>query len=131
MEVLFFSTGSVLADFTCLTANTSKEVNGESLALYLDDVNIYNRSVKKYLEHVRCFLNLLQGHKLLAKGSKCKVIQEEVYFLRQYVSAGNLCMNYFLGNAVEEWPTPSSITDVQNFQVFQDITENSSGTMLI
>lgn len=87
----------------------------ENVWLFLDHVIIYTLSIENHLEPVRKLLNSSQRHKLFGKGSKCKVVQREVYFFGQYVSAENICMDdSLMMKGIEEWPAPSSINDVQN-----------------
>lgn len=114
-RVVCFGLTNAPAAFTRLASDIFKELNGDCLAFYLDDVIIYSRTLEEHKKHLRSFLNLLRKHKLLAKGSKCEVGQEEVYFLGQYVSAGKIRMDDTLVQAVKDWPTPKSVKDIQKF----------------
>lgn len=114
-RVLCFGLTNAPAAFTRLAADIFKELNGDCLAFYLDDVIIYSKSVEEHREHLRKFLTLLRRHKLLAKGSKCEVGQPEVYYLGQYVSEGQIRMDDSLVKAVEDWPEPKNVKEIQKF----------------
>lgn len=114
-KVLCFGLTNAPAAFTRLAADVFKELNGDCLAFYLDDVIIYSRTMEEHKRHLRKFLAILRKHKLLAKGSKCEVGQREVYFLGQYVSEGAIRVDESLIRGIEEWPKPRSVKDVQRF----------------
>lgn len=114
-RVVCFGLTNAPAAFTRLASDIFKELNGECLAFYLDDVIIHSRTEEEHRKHLRKFLELLRKHKLFAKGSKCEIGQKEVYFLGQYVSAGKIRTDESLVKAVQDWPKPKTVRDIQKF----------------
>ena len=56
--------------------------------------------------------------KLYAKWSKCCFYQEEVQFLRFYISTKGIAMETSKVQAIEDWPMPKSVNNIQIFLGF-------------
>jgi transposase InsO family protein len=82
---------------------------------YLDDILIYSQSEKEHKEHVYKILTLLQQHHLLVDPDKCKWHQEEVEFLGHIVGKDGVKMSPEKIKVVKEWPTPTTVKEVQAF----------------
>lgn len=93
-----------------------KDLNREFLTIHLNDVIIYIQKVEEHREHVKKLLLLLSKLKLLAKGSKCSVGQEEVYFLRENGSEVSIRVDKALIKAMDEWTKPKVVKEVQKFR---------------
>ena len=103
------------AAFTRLVSDVFKELIGHCMVFYLDDVVIYSKNESEHEEHLRKFFQLLRKHKLFAKGSKCHIGQECVDFLGYKISKNGVETQERLVKAVEEWPQPKDLKDVQRF----------------
>ena len=58
-----------------------KDVIGEFVLVYLDDIVIYSRDKNEHYRHLQIVLELLRKHKLYANLSKCKFVRPELQFL--------------------------------------------------
>lgn len=85
---LCFDLAHAPAVFKILAGDLFKTISGECLKFYLDDVIIYNRNIEEHREHLRKLLLIVRKKKLSAKGSKCEVGHQEVYFIGKYVREG-------------------------------------------
>jgi RNase H-like domain found in reverse transcriptase/Integrase zinc binding domain len=65
------------------------------------------------MEHARLVMQRLSEHRLYAKQSKCDFVKTELSFLRHIVSADGLNVDPKKVAAVQHWPTPSDIGQVQ------------------
>ena len=57
------------------------------VVVFVDDILIYSQSEEEHEDHLRVVLQLLRGHQLYAKFSKCEFWLTEVRFLGHVVSA--------------------------------------------
>ena len=55
-----------------------------SSLLFINDILIYSKMKEEHAEHLRITLETLRKEKLYAKFSKCKILIEQVQFLRTY-----------------------------------------------
>lgn len=83
--------------------------------VYLDDVLIFSKTLEEHKEHLAAVLELLQKAKMFCKISKCHFAQREVSFLGHIVGADGIRMDPAKVRAVQEWPTPTSLTDLRSF----------------
>lgn len=89
-----------------------------SVVIYLDDILIFSRTLEEHRQVVRQVLQRLEAHGLYAKESKCEFHRESVEFLGMIVSANGLAMCSNKVKTIQEWPTPTSIKEVQSFLGF-------------
>ena len=57
------------------------------VVVFVDDILIYSQYEEEHEDHLRVVLQLLRGHQLYAKFSKCEFWLTEVRFLGHVVSA--------------------------------------------
>ena len=87
--------------------------------VYLDDILIYTKDESKgHVQAVRWVLNQLCKFSLYANLKKCWFHQEEVWFLGYIVSLRGIRMEDERIRAVEQWPEPKSVRDIQVFLGF-------------
>ena len=83
--------------------------------VYLDDVIIYSRSFERHLVDLRSVFDRLNEVGLRMKSKKCSFCCADVLYLGHLVSPDGIRPDPRKIAAVAEWPTPSSVTDVQRF----------------
>ena len=82
---------------------------------YLDDLLIYSRTVDEHLQLLDRVFSLLAKHKLYLKEKKCSLFLKKVNFLGHVVSADGVAMETGKVDVVQKWPTPTTVTHVQQF----------------
>ena len=87
----------------------------QSVMVYIDDILIFSRTADEHAEHVEWVLQQLQAHGYYANPDKCEFFQSQVHFLGHVVSAGGVAVQQHKVDAVREWPTPQSVSDVRRF----------------
>ena len=60
---------------------------------YLDDIAIYLKTLKKYIEHVKKVLKVLISQSLQFKASKCEFHKKEIEYLGYIVGKEGIKMN--------------------------------------
>jgi len=83
--------------------------------IYLDDIIIYSKILKKHKQHVRLILNKLWEADLQINIDKCKFHVQKIIFLELLMSIEKLKMNSQKMQAVVDWSTLNNLTQMQFF----------------
>ncbi len=83
--------------------------------IYLDDIIIYSKILKKHKQHVRLILNRLREADLQMNINKCKFHVQEIIFLELLIFIEELKMNSRKIQAVVKWSTLNNLTQMQFF----------------
>jgi len=86
--------------------------------IYLDDIIIYSKTLKKHKRHVRLVLHRLRETDLQVNINKCKFHVQKIFFLRLLLFIEGLKMNLRKVQAVVEWSTSTNLTQMQFFVDF-------------
>ncbi len=86
--------------------------------IYLDDIIIYSKTLKKHKQHVRLILRRLQETDLQMNINKCKFHVQKIFFLKLLLFIKELKMNLRKVQAVVEWFTSTNLTQMQFFVNF-------------
>ena len=82
---------------------------------YLDDLRVASHSPEEHITHLRILFQRLQQFGLVINLEKCSFHVNEIEFLRQNVSArGALLLTSYL-EAVQQFPEPATVKDMQVF----------------
>jgi len=82
---------------------------------YLDDLIIFSRTFDHYIERLQKVFDRLVAAGLKLKPSKCAVFQKRVKFLGSIVSGEGMEPDPEKVQAVAQWPTPRTVTEVRAF----------------
>src|ERR1700730_6583293 len=88
------------------------------MVVYLDDILIYSEDPKQHVEHIQEVLQRLQENGLFLNLAKCEFHTETVEYLRFVLSPTGLSMDMAKVKAIQEWPTPQKVKDIQSFLGF-------------
>jgi len=83
--------------------------------IYLDDIIIYSKTLKKHKWHVRLILHRLQETDLQMNINKCKFHVQKIFFLKLLLFIKELKMNFRKVQAVVEWFTFTNLIQMQFF----------------
>lgn len=83
--------------------------------VYLDDILIYSTTKEQHEQHVRHVLNRLRQAQLIANLSKCEFFKTELEFVGFNISARGILPSARKVQAIQEWPTPSTVQEVRQF----------------
>ena len=87
----------------------------DSVLVYIDDILVFSRRVDEHAEHVEWVLQQLRANGYYANPDKCEFFQERVSFLGHVISADGVAVQQHKVDAVAQWPTPQSVSDVRRF----------------
>ena len=85
--------------------------------MYFDDILICSKNLKEHLDHLHNVLSVLRSEQLYANLKKCTFYMEKIVFLGYVVTAQGFEMDEEKVNAIRDWPTPKSVSEV----VFMDL----------
>jgi len=83
--------------------------------IYLDDIIIYSKILKKHKQHVWLILNRLREADLQIDIDKCEFHVQKIIFLELLMSIERLKMNSRKMQAVVNWSTLNNLTQMQFF----------------
>src|SRR5487761_1795964 len=120
--VMFFGLTNSPATFqTMMNSIFAPEIAQAWLTVYMDDMAIHTRRQEKETEaqhlerhrsHVRTILTKLKEHNLFLKPEKCTFEQTSIEFLGVTVDQGTVQMDHRKVEKVQNWPTPTNVTEV-------------------
>jgi len=86
--------------------------------IYLDDIIIYSKTLKKHKRHVWLVLHRLQETDLQMNINKCEFHVQKIFFLKLLLFIEELKMNLRKVQAVVEWSTSTNLTQMHFFVDF-------------
>ncbi len=86
--------------------------------IYLDDIIIYSKTLKKHKQHVWLVLHKLRETDLQMNINKCKFHVQKIFFLKLLLFIKELKMNLRKVQAVVEWSTSTNLIQMQFFVNF-------------
>ena len=116
--VMPFGLTNAPATFQRMINHVLREYVDIFVVVYLDDILIYSRTLEEHKEHVHKVLKTLQDAKLLVEPTKSKFHTQDVEFLGHRITPGEIHMQPEKLAPVRDWPTPTSVKDVQSFLGF-------------
>ena len=84
----------------------------------MDDILIYSKTESEHLDHVRAVLEALKRNRLHVKLKKCVFAHASIPFLGFLVTSSGVCPDPAKVKAVENWPLPSTVTEVRSLLGF-------------
>ncbi len=85
-NVIPFGLYNALAIFQYLMNHILRKYLGDFILVYLDDIIIYSKTWKGYLNHLQLVFETLRGAGLMVKVKKCDFAKKELKFLGHIIS---------------------------------------------
>ena len=96
-------------------AGLNPENGPDFVAVYIDDVIVFSRTLEQHLQHLRQVIQRISDAGLKLKPSKCHFIREEVEYLGHLITPHGLQTNPRLTSAVSDFPQPKNFTKLRRF----------------
>ena len=88
------------------------------LLVYLDDLLVYSKTFDEHIEHLERLLQRVTETGLKLKASKSQFLEREVSYLGHTISADGVSCESGKVECVQNWPTPTTTTELCSFLVF-------------
>jgi hypothetical protein len=116
--VMPFGLTNAPATFQDMMNHVFRDIIDLGLLVYMDDLLVYAKTKPEHDEIVREVLSRLQANGLAVSAEKCVWGVTEVEFLGYIIGRDGIKMSAEKVEAVLEWKSPSSLTEVQSFLGF-------------
>lgn len=110
-----FGLKNAAASFQRLMEHVLREVKGKCCMVYIDDIVVYSKTMAEHLQHLQQVFTCLHKAGLTLNLKKCNFIQRSLAFLGHIVSDEGVKTDPSKVSAVNSFPIPQSIKDIQRF----------------
>jgi hypothetical protein len=114
-EVMPFGLTNAPASFQHLADTVFCDLKWKEVLIYLDDIVLFSNTFDEHLKRLRNVLTRLRQANLTIKPSKCFFAHFKVSFLGYVVSQEGLLPDESKLTAIQKFPTPKKVKDVQSF----------------
>ena len=114
-ERMPFGLTNAPATFQRLMENCLGDLNLHWCIIYLDDIVIFSKDPVSHLERLEAVFRKLEEARLKLKPSKCELFWRKLAYLGHVISAEGVATDESKIEAIKNWPTPITVTDVSKF----------------
>ncbi|KAF8752407.1 hypothetical protein RHS01_07839 [Rhizoctonia solani] len=116
--VMTFGLTNAPAAFQHFMNKLFKDLLDVCVIIYLDNILVYSKDDASHTQHVHEVLQRLMENQLFCKASKCTFHVSSVEYLGIIVSDKGFSLDKLKIQAVQEWPVPTKVKEVQLFLGF-------------
>ena len=117
-KVLSFGLTNAPSTFERLMEMVLNGLIGKRCLVYLDDIIVFGTTFDEAVAHLQSVFHRIREAGLTLKPKKCHLFRQKVAFLGHIVSADGVQCDPEKIEAVQNWNTPKSVTEVRSFLGF-------------
>ena len=106
------------ATFQQLVETCLGDLNLHWCIIYPDDIVIFSKDPASHLKRLDTVFQKLEEAGLMLKLSKCELFQRQLAYLGHVISAKGVATDEGKIEAIRNWPTPTTVMEVQSFLGF-------------
>ena len=104
--------------FQCLMESCLGKMHLKWCIIYLDDIIVFSKTPEEHCERLRGVFEKLSAAGLRLKLSKYEFFKSQVTYLGHIVSKNGIETDPKKIDAIEKWPVPKTVAEVQSFLGF-------------
>ena len=108
------------ATFQRLMETCLGDLNLHWCIIYLDDIVIFSKDPASHLERLKAVIWKLEKAGLKLKPSKGELFQRQLAYLGNIIFAKGVATDEGKIEAIKNWPTPTTVTEVRSFLGFME-----------
>ena len=118
-----FRLTNVPATFQRLMENCMGDRHLNYCLLYLDNITIFSKTYEEHLLCLEAVFEKLKKTGLKLCLSKCKLFQTQIKYMGHIISEKGVAVDPDKISCVKDWPTPTTVSEVQCFIGFTSFYE--------
>ena len=106
------------ATFQCMMETCLDDLHLNWCIIYLDDVIVFSKTPEENMERLAAVFEKISKAGLKLKPSKCEFFKSRINYLGHIVSKNGIETDPKKIEAIQKWPRPNTVHDVQSFLEF-------------
>ena len=118
---MFFGICNSLATFQNMMDHTFSNLIAQGFCMvYMDNILIHADNKDDLEKYTKLVLQRLQENNMYLKPKKCEFTREKIEYLGMIISHNSVAMDLVKLKGIKDWPTPTTIKQVQSFLGFRN-----------
>jgi hypothetical protein len=113
--VMPFNLKNATSTFTIIMSEVFKDLGNKFLKIFVDDLNVHNKSWEEHLQHLDTMFYKLREVNLKLNPKKCCFVAKNITFLGLVVSKEGTKLDPNKIEVILHFPQPKTVTNVKSF----------------
>jgi hypothetical protein len=118
---MFFGMCNFLANFQAMMDDIFMMMIDQRLVIvYMDNILIFAKTKEALWRITKQVLEKLREHNFFLKAKKCEFCKTKIKYLSMIIEQGKIAMDLVKLGGIRDWPTPTTVKQVQSFLGFRN-----------